>query len=87
MAKSASTILIRDTHRREHRRNMRRIVVASVFLWIALAIYLQDASGSSALVPLSITMFIGLALTRIGMWVRYRRDLRAELAAQAAAER
>jgi hypothetical protein len=82
MAKTAKTIAIRDLHRREYRRTMRRIAASSVILWFVAAILLAGNHAGSAIVPVSIIMLIGLAAIRFSLWSRYRRDMRAELAGQ-----
>lgn len=79
MAKTGSSIQIRDVHRREYRRTMRRVLVGSIVLWFVLAIFLSDAIGGGIIVPLSIIMIIGLGIVRVSTWLRYRRDMQAEL--------
>lgn len=75
--------MVRDIHRREYRRTMRRIVAGSVVLWFVLAIVLANNDSSGAIVPMSIVMLIGLAITRVVTWKRYRLHMRAELAGSA----
>jgi hypothetical protein len=82
VAKTATTIAIRDLHRREYRRTMRLIAASSVILWFVMAILLAGNHAGSAILPVSIIMLVGLAVIRISLWSRYRRDLRAELAGQ-----
>jgi membrane protein implicated in regulation of membrane protease activity len=82
MAKTATTIHIRETHKREYRRTMRRIAAGSVILWFVLALFLAGSHAGSAIVPVSIVMLIGLAAIRFSLWRRYRRDMSAELVGQ-----
>lgn len=80
MSKTASSIHTREMHRREYRRTMRRILAGSIVLWFILAVVLANNDSGSAIAPMSVVMLVGLALTRITMWIRYRRDMRVELA-------
>jgi hypothetical protein len=86
MAKTASTIQIRDTHRREYQRDMRRIVVGSIILWFILAIWLGNSFGAEAVFVMSIILSVGLIVARVARWMSYRRDLRVELASQQSPE-
>jgi membrane protein implicated in regulation of membrane protease activity len=79
MAKTATTIHIREAHQREYRRTMRRIAASSVILWFLLALFLAGSHAGSAIVPVSIIMLVGLAVIRFSLWRRYRRDMNAEL--------
>jgi membrane protein CcdC involved in cytochrome C biogenesis len=61
---------------------MNRIVVLSIIVWIVLTIWLGGSFGADAVIAMSAILAIGLVITRITLWVRYRRDMRAELAGQ-----
>jgi hypothetical protein len=58
---------------------MNWIAAGSVVLWFILAFWLGGSSGAGAVFVMSIVLAIGLGVTRIAMWTRYRRDMRAEL--------
>lgn len=79
MSKTASSILIRHTHRREYQRTMRRIVAGSIVLWFILAIWLGNSIGAEAVFAMSIILTVGLVVVWVTMWLRYRRDMRANL--------
>ena len=65
MAKNALLIEKRESHRREYRRTMRRIVAGSVVLWFVLAVALSNNDSASAIVPMSVVLLVALAATRI----------------------
>ena len=65
---------------------MRRIAAGSVILWFFMVILLAGNNAGGAIVPVSILMLISLAATRITLWSRYRRDMKAELMAQEMAQ-
>jgi len=82
MAKTASTIAIKEMHRREYRRTVLRLTAGSIVLWVVLALFLAGAHAGSAIVAMSIIMLVGLIVIRVNLWNRYRRDMRIELAGQ-----
>ncbi|HEY4779956.1 MAG TPA: hypothetical protein VIH47_10220 [Solirubrobacterales bacterium] len=82
MAKTASTIAIKEMHRREYRRTVLRLTAGSIVLWFILVLFLAGSHAGSAIVPVSILMLVGLIIIRVNLWNRYRRDMRVELAGQ-----
>jgi hypothetical protein len=79
VAKNASSILIRDTHRREYNRTMWKIGFGSVVLWFILVICLNGTGNGGSIVTMSVVLAVGLVITRVALWLRYRRDMRADL--------
>lgn len=82
MPKTAVSIQAKEFHRREYQRTMRRIVGGSILLWFVMAVVLANNESAGILVPVSIAMMIGLAITRVVMWSRYRLHMRADLQGQ-----
>lgn len=68
MPKTASSIQVKELHRREYRRTMRRIVGGSILLWIVIAVVLANNDSAGTLMQVSIIMMVALAITRIVMW-------------------
>lgn len=61
---------------------MRLIAACSIVLWLVLAVWLGNSFGAEAVFGMSIVLAVGLLVVRIALWVRYRRDMRAELSSQ-----